>query len=149
MMSQIKTKVKDLSSNACFFKHGQICSTVNRNMLLVWDPRGKVVSAVSNLPWNFHDSKSTLWCYAHDHTITLPYGNVLACNSAFVTSENLKGKMVKLKETILEDGKESMDEDKVPTDARICSDRSSDILTMSFRRLRVKILTDNLMRAPL
>ena len=113
-------------------------------MALVWDPRGKVISAAANLHGNFHDSKSTLWCYAHDHVMALCDGHVLVCDSAFVTSEKLKGKMVKLKETTLEDGEEIMDEDKALTCTRKCTEWSSEILTRSFRRLRVKIPTDDL-----
>ena len=144
MMSQIKAKAKYLSSNNRFFKYGHIFSTANKYLVLAWDPRKKIFSAGVNFPGNFHDSKSTLWCYAHDHAMDLPNGCVLACDSAFVTSKQLKGKIVKLKETTLEDGEKRMDEDKALTYTWKCAEQSSDILTRSFRRIRVNIPTDNL-----
>ena len=34
---------------------------VNRNLLLVWDPFGKIIDAAVNSPGSFHDSRTTLW----------------------------------------------------------------------------------------
>ena len=59
-----------------------------------------------NLPRNFHDSKATLWCRIYDHLRALPDGYIVVCDSAFMTSGTLKNKLIKLKETTLEDGKE-------------------------------------------
>ena len=51
--------------------------------------------------------------HTYDHVIDMPNGHVLACDSAFTTSGKLNGKIVKLKETALENGEERNDKDKV------------------------------------
>ena len=44
-------------------------SIVNKNLEVVWYPRGKVVDAGVNFHGNFHDSKSVVWHHAYDHAI--------------------------------------------------------------------------------
>ena len=46
--------------------------SVNRNMVLVWDPFGKIVDAAINLPGCFHDSRSAWWCKLYQHFESLP-----------------------------------------------------------------------------
>ena len=58
---------------------------VNRNVVLLWDPYGKIVDAVINCPGNFHDSKSTLWGNIYDHIIAMPAGYIVVCDSDFET----------------------------------------------------------------
>ena len=70
---------------------------VNRNIVLFWDPYGKIVDAVVNCPGNFHDSKSTLWGNICKHIGAIPAGFIVVCDSAFETRGDLKGKLVKLK----------------------------------------------------
>ena len=53
---------------------------VNRNVVLVWDPYGKIVNAVVNCPGNFHDSKSTLWRNIYEHIVAMPAGFVVVCD---------------------------------------------------------------------
>ena len=72
--------------------------TTNRNLIIVWDTFGKIVDVGVNLPGNFHDSKSTLWCAIYEHIANLPDGYIVVCDSAFTTSGNLTGKLCKLKE---------------------------------------------------
>ena len=79
--------------------------------------------------------------------MALPDGFVVVCDSAFMTSGKLKGKIVKLKETNLENGDERTDKDKALTHIRQCAEWDNNVLTESFRRLRVKIPTSNLKRA--
>ncbi len=43
----------------------------NRNMVLVWDPFGKIADAAINLPGNFHNSKSAWWCNIYKHSVPL------------------------------------------------------------------------------
>lgn len=74
-------------------------STINSNLMLVWDPRGKIVDAGINLPGNFHASKLTPWCHIYDHISAILEGYIIVCDSAFYICGNLKGNMVKLKET--------------------------------------------------
>ena len=124
-------------------------STVNRNLVLVWDPQGKIVDAAVNLPGNFHDSKSTLWCRIYNHIMDLPDGYIVVCDSAFMTSGSLENKLIKLKETTLEDGQERSEKDMVLTHIRQCAEWGNNVLTGVFRRLRVKLPTDNLKRAVL
>ena len=45
-----------------------------------------------------------MWCHVYDHRTTLPDGHALACDFTFMISRKLKGKIVKFKETTLEDG---------------------------------------------
>ena len=125
-------------------------STVNRNMVLLWDPRGKFFDAGINLPGNFHDSKGTLWCHIYDHIAALPEGYVVVCDSAFNTGGNLKGKLVKLKEAPTGDeeiAQEKSDYEKSLTHLRQCSEWGNNVLTGVFRRLRTKLPTDNVKRA--
>jgi len=96
--------------------------TVNRNLVLVWDPQGKIVDAAVNLPGNFHDSKSTLWRRIYNHIMDLPDGYIVVCNSAFMISGLLENKLIKLKETTLEDGEEKTEKDMALTHIRQCAE---------------------------
>ncbi len=54
---------------------------VKRNLVLVWDPFGKIVDAAINLPGNFHNSKSAWWCKIYKYLEGLPPPSI-----AFVTT---------------------------------------------------------------
>ena len=45
---------------------------VNRNVLLLWDPFGKIIDAVVNTPGSYHDSRAALWGEIYNHISTLP-----------------------------------------------------------------------------
>ena len=122
-------------------------SSVNRNLILLWDPNGKIIDAGVNLPGNFHDSKSTLWCNIYDHIESLPEGFVVVCDSAFNTGGKLKDKLVKLADAQFDESKEKSEYEKALTHLRQCSEWGNNILTGTFRRLKTKLPTDNLKRA--
>jgi hypothetical protein len=124
-------------------------SSVNRNLILLWDPNGKIIDAGVNLPGNFHDSKSTLWCNIYDHIESLPEGFVVVCDSAFNTGGKLKDKLVKLADAQFDETKEKSEYEKALTHLRKCSEWRNNILTGTFRRLKTKLPTDNLKRATL
>ena len=84
-----------------------------------------------------------MWCHAYDHTMDLLYGHTLMCGSFFKTRGKLKGKIVKLKETPLEDGDKMTDEDKAMNHVRKCSEWGHNVLTEAIHILRVKIPTEN------
>jgi hypothetical protein len=88
---------------------------VNRNLVLLWDLRGKIVDVGVNLPGNFHDSKSTMFCYIYNHIMALPNGYMVICDSAFMTSGRLEDKLIKLKDTTLKDGEKRSEVDKTQT----------------------------------
>ena len=73
-------------------------SDVNRNIVLLWDPYGKIIDAAVNTPGNFRDSKSSLWCDIYQHIEKLPDGFKIVCDSAFAIKGALEGKIVKLKD---------------------------------------------------
>ena len=75
---------------------------MNRNLVLVWEPFGKVVDAAVNYPGNFHDSRSTLWSNIYNHMATIPDGFKCACDSAFYTGGRLADKLVKTNEEFVE-----------------------------------------------
>jgi hypothetical protein len=122
-------------------------SSVNRNLILMWDPNGKIIDAGVNLPGNFHDSKSTLWCNIYDHIIGLPEGYVVVCDSAFNTGGLLKTKLVKLKEEKHDENRTKTEYEKSLTHLRQCSEWGNNVLTGAFRRLKTSLPTDNLKRA--
>ena len=76
-------------------------SIANRNVVLAWGLRGKIIDAGSNSPGNFRVSKSTTWCCSYDDMMAIPNGHDLARDSDFVTSRNLSAKISKLKEATL------------------------------------------------
>ena len=94
---------------------------VNRNLVLLWDPYGKIIDAAVNTPGNFHDSRSTLWCDIYKHVRKLPDGFKIVCDSAFATGGNLEGKILKLKEDSLCCDEKS-DHEKQLTHLRQCSE---------------------------
>ena len=99
-----------------------------------------------NLPGNFHDSKSTLWCNIYDHIMALPDGYVVVCDSAFNTGGRLKGKLVKLAERKADDNSEKSGYEKSLTHLRQCSEWGNQVLTGAFRCMRTKLPTDNIKR---
>ena len=72
---------------------------VNRNVVLLWTPDGKIINAAVNTPGSFYDSKSTLWCNIYSHIASLPDRYVVVCDSAFTVKFEMEGKLVKLKES--------------------------------------------------
>ena len=79
--------------------------------------------------------------------MALPDGSVVVCDSTFMTSGKLKGKIIKLKETTIENGEERSEKDNALIHIRQCAEWGNNVLTRSFRRLRVKIPIENLKRA--
>ena len=117
---------------------------VNRNVVLLWDPNGKIVDAVVNTPGNFHDSKSALWGNIYEHIIALPDGFIVVCDSAFETRGDLKGKLVKLKSEC--EGYAETSHDKSLTHLRQSSEWGNGVLCNSWRRLQTRLPTDNIKR---
>lgn len=118
---------------------------VNRNLVIVWDPNGKIVDAAVNTPGNYHDSKSALWCKMYEHVALLPHGYKCVCDDAFYTQGELEGKMVKTKETFSE-GAIPTSHDQSLTHLRQCSEWGNNVLTGVFRRLKTKLPTENIHR---
>lgn len=118
---------------------------VNRNMVLVWDPFGKIVDCAINLPGNFHDSKSAWWCHLYKHFEDLPAPYKCVCDDAFYTGGSLSGKLVKTKERYVE-GASRSSYDQSLTHLRQCSEWGNNILTGCWRRLRTKLPTNNVAR---
>ena len=118
----------------------------NRNLVLVWDPFGKIVDAAVNTPGNFHDSRAALWCNIYDHITSLPEGFKVVCDDAFKTQGGLKGKLIKTKEEYKGDGHKRSSYDQTLTHLRQCSEWGNNILTGVFRRLRTNLPTDNIRR---
>ena len=119
---------------------------VNRNLLLVWDPFGKIVDAVVNAPGSFHDSKVAKWGNVYEHVSSLPNGYKCCCDDAFSTSGILSNKLVKTKEQY-KGGVSRPTYDMSLTHLRQCSEWGNNILTGVFRRLRSLLPTDNMTRA--
>ena len=119
---------------------------VNRNLVLVWDPFGKIVDAAVNSPGNFHDSKTAWWCKIYKHMEGLPQGFKCCCDDAFKTQGNLKDKLVKTKEAYKE-GNTRSHYDQQLTHLRQCSEWGNNILTGVFRVMRSKLPTNNVNRA--
>ena len=119
---------------------------VNRNLVLLWDPYGKIIDAAVNTPGNFHDSRSTLWCDIYKHVRKLPDGFKIVCDSAFATGGNLEGKILKLKEDSLCCDEKS-DHEKQLTHLCQCSECGNQVLVGTFRRLKTQLPTDNVKRA--
>ena len=118
---------------------------VNRNVVLLWDPFGKIVDAVINCPGNFHDSKSTLWGNMYDHIIAMPEGYIVVCDSAFETRGELKGKLLKLKGD--NEGFAETPYEMALTHLRQSSEWGNGVLVNAWRRLRAPLPTDNTKRA--
>lgn len=104
---------------------------VHHNVVLVWDPFGKIVDCGVNAPGSFHDSKITLWCRIYDHIKALPSPYHICCDNALYTRGNLHNKIVKCKEEYKE-GKERDEYDKSLTHLRQCSKWGSNVLTGCF-----------------
>ena len=117
---------------------------MNRNVVLLWDPCGRVVDAVVNCPGNFHDSKSTLWRNMYEHISALPDGFIVVCDSAFETKGELAGKLVKLKSDT--GGFAETSHDKSLTHLRQSSEWGNGVLCNSWRRLQTHLPTDNTKR---
>ena len=71
-------------------------------------------------------------------------GRSLVCDSVFVTSRKLKSKINKLKETTLEDGEERMDKYQALIHVQQYAEWGNEFLTVVFRRICIKIPTNNL-----
>ena len=118
----------------------------NRNLVLVWDPFGKIVDAAVNAPGNFHDSRSASWCRIYDHIAAIPDNYKVVCDDAFKTKGILQGKLIKTKEQFNE-GHSRSSYDQTLTHLRQCSEWGNNVLTGVFRRLRTNLPTDNVRRA--
>jgi hypothetical protein len=119
---------------------------VNRNLVLVWDPFGKIIDAAVNLPGCYHDSRSSLWCKIYDHVAKLPDGYKCVCDDAFCTVGKVKDKLVKTNEQYNEDTVSSKYDQQL-THLRQCSEWGNHVLTGTFRVLLKKLPTDNVRRA--
>jgi hypothetical protein len=119
---------------------------VNRNLVLVWDPFGKIVDCGVNAPGSFHDSRTSWWCNIYSHFLEIPDGFKCVCDDAFCTSGDLAGKLVKTKEEFKEGFMRGI-YDQSLTHLRQCSEWGNNILTGNWRRLRTKLPTDNVARA--
>ena len=119
----------------------------NRNLVLVWDPYGKIVDAAVNAPGNFHDSRIASWCGIYDHIAALPDGFKVVCDDAFKTVGNLEDKLIKTKEAFGGEGHKRSSYDQTLTHLRQCSEWGNNVLTGVFRRLRTNLPTDNVRRA--
>lgn len=117
---------------------------VNRNLVLLWCPFGKIIDCVVNPPGNFHDSKSSMYGNLYSHIKKLPDPYKIVCDSAFYTQGKMKGKLVKTKEYV-EDEVPS-DRDATLTHLRQCSEWGNNVLTGVFRRLKNELKTDNVRR---
>ena len=118
---------------------------VNQNMVLVWDPFGKIVDAAINLPGNFHYSRSPWWCNLYKHFEALPAPYKCVCDDAFYTGGSMSGKLVKTNERFLENSPRSS-YDQSLTHLRQCSEWGNNILMGCWRRLRTKLPTNNVAR---
>jgi len=118
---------------------------VNRNVVLLWDPFGKIIDAVVNCPGSFHDSKSTLWGNIYDHIVAMPAGFIVVCDSAFETRGALKGKLVKLKGD--NEGFAETSYEKSLTHLRQASEWGNGVLVNAWRRLKAPLPTNNTKRA--
>ena len=105
---------------------------MNINLVLVYDPCGKIVGVGVSFPGNFHYSKSTVWYHAHNYAMSLPDRNTLSVNSNFVTSKKLKGEIVKLKVTSSDDGDKRTVKFKALTYAHQCAEWVNNTLTGEF-----------------
>ena len=109
------------------------------------DPLGKIVDVGLNCPGNFHDSRMAAWCHVYNHILALPAPYKVACDSAFNTSGQLEGKLIKTKEEYKE-GKQRSSYDQSLTHLCQCSEWGNNGLTGVFRSLRGKLPTDNVQR---
>ena len=120
----------------------------NRNVILLWNPDGTIIDAVINAPGSFHDSKTTKWGGIYDHISSLPHPYIVVCDDAFVTSGELHGKLMKTTYDEFGSGEKS-EHDKSLTHLRQCSEWGNNDWTKVFRRLKMKLPTDNVTRARL
>ena len=118
---------------------------MTRNIVLLLNPDGLIVDAAVNCPGNFQDNKSSLWAKIYNHIVAMPDGFVVVCDSAFHCKGPLAGKLVKLKED--KHGFAFSGYDKSLTHLRQSSEWGNAVLCNAFRRLKVKLPTDNVKRA--
>ena len=127
----------------------------NRNVLLLWDPMGKIVDAVVNSPGSFHDSKAARWGEVYDHIGTLPPKYKVVCDSAFSCGGELGDRLVKtkLKTQLTDDNNNKMDDandivqyESQLTHLRQSSEWGNHVLVDTFRRLHRRLPTDNVSR---
>ena len=69
----------------------------NRNVLLLWDPFGKIIDAVVNIPGSYHDSRAAKWDEIYSHISTLPNNYKVVCDSAFRCDGELEKVLIKTK----------------------------------------------------
>ena len=117
----------------------------NRNCIFVWSPSGKVIDCVVNAPGNFHDSKSCYWGNIYDHIKKLPDPYLAVCDSAFKTSGDMSGKLVKLKEGN-ENTMDKSEYERSLTHLRQASEWGNGCLTKVFRRVVSKLPTCQMRR---
>jgi hypothetical protein len=117
---------------------------VHRSMVLIWDPKGKIIDAAINLPGNFHDSKASMYGRLYNHIEKLPDPFCIVADSAFQSVGSLKEKVRKLDENKY--GKTKTDEEKALTHLRQGSEWGNHTLGC-FRRLKNRLPTDNDARA--
>ena len=118
---------------------------VHRSMVLIWDPKGKIIDAAINLPGNFHDSKASMYGHLYDHIEKLPDPFCIVADSAFQSVGSLKDKVRKLDENKY--GKTKSDEEKALTHLRQGSEWGNNTLVGCFRRLKNRLPTNNDARA--
>ena len=70
----------------------------NRNLLLLWDPFGKIVDVVVNLLGSYHDSRAASWGNVYTHISSLPDGYRVVCDSAFLMKGEVENKLMKSKQ---------------------------------------------------
>ena len=119
---------------------------VNRNLLLVCGPFGKIVDTVVNAPGSFHDSKVVKLGNVYEHVSCLPNGCKCCCDDTFSISGILSNKLFKTKEQY-KGGVSRSTYDMSLTHLRQCSEWGNTILTGVFRRLRSLLPIDNMSRA--
>lgn len=116
----------------------------NHNVLLLWDPFGRIANAVVNSTGNFHDSRAATWGDIYDHISLLHPPYRVVCDSAFQTGGVLIHKLIKShKKNTSYDGEGA---GVAATHLRQCSEWGNANLTGTFRRLKRRLPTDNTKR---
>ena len=125
-----------------------------RKYILIWDTEGRCVDCGVNLPGSFHDSKCAFVANIYEHIAALPDGFVVVADSAFNTTHKLlEGKVVKAKYSVFHRDDEYSREDLVSerdsqlTSLRQAAEWGNKDLRNTFRRLKMKLKTDNNERA--
>ena len=117
-----------------------------RNLVMMWNPLGKIIDCCVNAPGTFHDSKITRWGNIYRHIEKLPAGFKVVCDDAFDTHGVLQDKIVKTKERYRENNV-STEYDSALTHMRQCSEWGNNVLTGVCLRLRDRLPIDNVARS--